>query len=160
MRIAYLLSVWVHVVAAIVWIGGMCFLALALVPTLRRPEMRPVSTKLIHLLGIHFRKIGWICLGLLILTGFSNLFLRGLSWENIRNLSVLRAKLSLVGLILILSLFHDFIVGPRATAALQADSLSLEAQRWRWRASWMGRITLFLALVAVTLGILFSRGGF
>lgn len=160
MKIVYLLSVWIHVVAVIIWVGGMCFVAFALIPTLRKPEMRPISPRLIHLLGIHFRKIGWICLGLLILTGFTNLFLRGLSWTDIFSVPILRAKLFFVGIILLLSVFHDFVIGPRATAILQADPTSSEAQKWRRRASWMGRITLLLALIAVTLGILFSRGGF
>ncbi|MFQ5795545.1 MAG: hypothetical protein ACE5JP_10915 [Candidatus Bipolaricaulia bacterium] len=73
MHVLYLLSVWLHILAAAIWIGGMVFLALILVPVTRRPEHRGIAVSLIHWTGVRFRWVGWICLGLLLLSGIFNL---------------------------------------------------------------------------------------
>jgi uncharacterized membrane protein len=59
--------VWVHILAAIIWIGGMFFLPLVLVPVLRRqePKLRAV---LLDAVGRRFRTVGWIAIGLLLVT--------------------------------------------------------------------------------------------
>jgi uncharacterized membrane protein len=36
----FLVSLWVHLLAAIVWIGGLAFISMVLAPTLRDPAMR------------------------------------------------------------------------------------------------------------------------
>lgn len=167
MRVLYLLSVGLHILAVAVWVGGMLFLSLALVPVMRQEEYRSVSASLVRSIGLRFRKVGWASLWLLILTGFLNLFLRGfdgnelldpLFWTTPFGI-ILRTKLLFVGLILILSGVHDFYVGPRATLASIEDPTSEEAVKLRRQASWIGRWTLLLALVIVALGIILSRGG-
>ncbi len=52
----------------------------------------------------------------------------------------------LIVLTLILSAFHDFVLGPRAGAP-GADSAA------RLRASWLARINVLVALVIVLLGL-------
>ena len=44
----YLLAVSFHILAACVWIGGMVFLAVVLLPALREPEYRGVALPLIR----------------------------------------------------------------------------------------------------------------
>ena len=48
MRTLYLVSVWLHILAAMAWVGGMLFLVAVLVPLLRTPAMRPQATALFH----------------------------------------------------------------------------------------------------------------
>lgn len=162
----YSVSVWLHILSATVWIGGMAFLVLAVVPVTRQPEFRGLAATLIRLVGQRFRVIGWICLGLLAVTGFANLAFRGFTLESLwtgtlfsgdfgRTLAV---KLVLVAAILSLSVLHDFVIGPRASALLQSDPGSPDAARLRRAAAWLGRINLLLAIVVVALAVLLVRG--
>jgi len=166
-KVLYLLSVWLHLLAAIVWIGGMLFLVGVLVPATRLPEYRSVAPGLIQWTGRRFRLIGWTCLGLLILTGAFNLAHRGFGWGEVWSGRLwegpfghtLGVKLLLVAFILLLSALHDFVVGPRATALWQENPGSPEALRLRRRAGWIGRLNLVLALIVVALGVMLVRGG-
>jgi putative copper resistance protein D len=162
----YLLSVWLHLVAAVVWIGGMVFLALVVVPITRRPEHQRIAMSLISQTGRRFRWVGWGCLLLLLLSGTFNLAYRGFGWADAWNGRVfaglfgrtLAIKLLFVAMILLLSVVHDFVVGPRATAVGQAAPGSPDAVRLRLQASWMGRLNLLLALLVVALGVTLVRG--
>ncbi len=163
----HLFSVWLHLVAAAIWVGGMLFLALVLVPVVRRQEYREHAPRLVHLTGTRFSRVGWVCLGLLVVSGFASLGFRGIGWAALSNLGfwgspfgqVLGIKLALVAVILGLSAWHDFRVGPKATAAWQADPASHEATRLRRLASWFGRLNLVLALAVVALAAALVRGG-
>jgi uncharacterized membrane protein len=54
-----LLARSLHVLGAIVWIGGMLFIALVLVPVVRRLE--PLErARLVQAIGLRFRTVGWI----------------------------------------------------------------------------------------------------
>jgi uncharacterized membrane protein len=161
MKALYLLSVWIHIMAVVVWLGGIAFLTLALVPALRRPEYRGVAGPLVDWTGARFRWIAWICLGLLILSGGFNLAYHGFDgtgWESPFG-RTLGLKLGLVAVILLLSALHDLVIGPRATAVWRADPSSEEAKRLRKQAGWIGRLNLLLALIVVALGIMLVRGG-
>lgn len=168
MRALYLLSVWTHILAAAVWLGGMLFLVLVLVPVTRRPAYRGIAGELFHWTGVRFRWVGWICLGLLILSGAFNLYYRGIGWSTLGDWAfwtgffgrTLGYKLILVAAILLASAYHDFLIGPRATLAWQADPGSADARRLRRQASWMGRLNLVVGLIIVLLAVQLVRGGF
>ncbi len=166
MPLFYLGSLWLHILAGAVWIGGMVFVALVLVPVIRLPENQSTAASLVQVTGRRFRSVGWLCLVLLLLTGAVNLFYRGFSvselwsaelWQSPFGL-VLALKLFLFCLVLALSCLHDFAIGPRATALWRKEPTSPEAGRLRRQASWIGRLNLLLALVLVALGIILARG--
>jgi uncharacterized membrane protein len=165
-HVLFVASVWLHVMAAALWIGGMLFLTLVLVPSVRRLEDRALATLLIRDTGRRFRLVGWIALVVLVLTGLSNLSARGISHQMLLRADfwsgpygqVLAFKVGVVTLILVLSAFHDFLFGPRASAALSANAASPEARRLRRIASWFGRLNLVLALVVVACGVMLVRG--
>lgn len=162
----YLLSVWLHILAAAVWIGGMVFLALVLVPVTRRPEYRGVASTLVHWTGVRFRWVGWACLGLLVLSGVANVASRGYSWEDVTTGRLWRSpfgetlglKLALVGAVLLLSAAHDFVIGLRATTVWRSSPDSPDAARLRRQAGWIGRLNLALALGVVALAVMLTRG--
>jgi uncharacterized membrane protein len=162
----YPLFVWLHLVAAAVWIGGMVFLALVVVPIIRRPEHQQIAVSLISQTGRRFRWVGWGCLIVLLLSGTVNLAYRGFGWADAWSGHLftgffghtLAIKLFCVVLILLLSAVHDFVMGPRATAVGQATPNSPEAIRLRRQVSWIGRVNLLLALAVVALGVLLVRG--
>ena len=133
---------WLHLVAAITWIGGMLFIALVVVPVTRAIPDPPLRARLVREIGRRFRTIGWIALGLLAATGLLNVWLRPfLLWS-----PRFHWKLGLVILALILSAVHDFVVGPRAGAP-GADPSA------RVRASWVGRANVLVVLAIVLLGL-------
>lgn len=137
-----LLVRWVHVVSAITWVGGMLFIALVLVPTGRALGDATLRTRLIQDSGQRFRKVAWIALVILIVTGLLNLWLQPFLLRSPR----FQGKLGLVGLALILSAVHDFVLGPRAGLPGADPSV-------RFRASWVARLNVLVALAIVLLGL-------
>jgi len=167
MHTLYLASVWLHIIAAMTWIGGMLFLVTVLVPLLRKPGMRDRATELFHLTGVRFRVVGWIALGTLVVTGTFNVVHRGYSLGQLMSGEAfagawghaLAAKLTLVGLIVISSVVHDFYVGPKATRLAREGAPPERREALRRAASWMGRVTLLLALAVVAVAVTLVRGG-
>lgn len=162
----YVLSVWLHIVAATLWVGGMLFLVLVLVPALKTLPDRQLAVQLVRDTGRRFRLVGWVTLGVLVATGLTNLWARGIRWDILRTPdfwqgtfgAVLAFKVGTVLLILAMSALHDFLLGPRASAALRANPESPDALRLRRLATWFGRINLLLALVVVACGVMLVRG--
>ncbi len=149
------------------WLGGMLFLTLVLVPVVRRSEYQRLSGGLFHWVGVRFRWVGWICYGLLVLSGTINLIYRGVTWDAVTSLAfwtgpwgrTLGIKLLLVAVILLASAYHDFVIGPRSTAVSRANPGSPESQRLRRQASWAGRFNLVMGLIVVLLAVMLVRGG-
>ncbi|HVY55920.1 MAG TPA: DUF4149 domain-containing protein [Thermodesulfobacteriota bacterium] len=163
----YTLSVFIHIVSAMVWIGGMFFLVLVLIPVLRKPEFRPLFPPLFHNVGIRYRLVGWVSLALLILTGIFNLAYRGYGFDDLASGRLFEGpfgrtlfmKLVTVSLILVISAIHDFWLGPTAGALIREDPLSPRGNRLRRAAVMMGRLNFVLALLVVFLAVMLVRGG-
>lgn len=156
---------WLHLAAAMVWIGGLAFISMVLVPTLRAPALRPQALVLLRTSGRKFQRIAYASFVTLAVTGIANLYFKaGGSLDVVRAFlptpygRLLAAKVLLVLAIVALSLYHDFVVGPQAARALEADAASGEAKALRRRASWLGRINTLLSLVVMTLALLLVRG--
>lgn len=157
MSIGYLLSVYVHIVLAAFWIGGMLFLPLVILPGIRQ---HPDRVAILYKTGLKFRFYGWIALTLLVVTGLLNLVLRGLplSWAFFSHSDYGRLfslKMLLFLAMLLVSAVHDFFIGGKAIEQMQASG----SDRMRLIARWSGRINLLLALGMAFLGVVLSRGG-
>jgi putative copper resistance protein D len=161
----YQLSVYVHLLAAIAWVGGMLFLALVVVPATR--EMAgPERARLFDAVGRRFRAVGWVCIALLLATGLVNLQQRGVSLASATSGELLRSpfgqvlglKLLLVAAMLSLSAVHDFGLGPAATRALLDPSAAVRGARLRRRAALVARVNGLLGLAVVFLAIALVRG--
>lgn len=137
-----LLARWLHVVAAMVWIGGMLFVALVLVPVLRGLPDPALRGRLMRDAGRRFRAVGWIALALLLASGLGNLWAR----PDLLQAPRFQWKLGLVVLALALSALHDFVLGPRAGRPGADPAL-------RVRASWMARVNVLVVLAVVALGL-------
>lgn len=166
MQTVHFIAILLHVLAAVVWIGGMVFLGLVLVPVLRDRSIAGQAAQLIHRTGVRFRNVGWACLLILVATGLVNLTRWGVDVERATSAElwaspwgkILAVKLSLVVLALTVSAVHDFVVGPRATAALRQAPGSDDARRMRRVAGWMGRSNLLIGVLIVALAIMLVRG--
>lgn len=158
MHALYLLSVYLHVFCAIVWIGGIAFLVFVVVPWLRSGN-EAVGGKLLRDTGLRFRAIAWACFAVLVVTGSFNLWMRGVTlgsfgdpdWLHSSFGKTVLAKLTLFGAVLTTSLVHDFVVGPRATRALGDPRLRKQASR-------LGRLNAVFALMILAAAIMIVRG--
>ena len=71
----YFLSVWLHILAASVWVGGLIYTAAVAVPFALTHEVAE-RQRLLRGLARRFRWIGWASIGVLFITGLGNLTLR------------------------------------------------------------------------------------
>lgn len=165
MHAIYLLSVWLHIIAAMTWVGGMLFLVLVVVPWLRRGD-RATAGAFLRETGQRFRAVGWACFALLLATGLFNLWARGVRLADFGRLGWLTSgfgrsvliKLGLFAAVLAMSVVHDFFVGPAASVAITRDPRSSEAERLRSQASLLGRANAILGLTLVGVAVTIVRG--
>jgi putative copper export protein len=153
MNTLYHISVWLHILGVSFWIGGMLFLPMVLLPAIKN---HPDRKNLLMLTGLKFRFFGYIILGLLLLTGISNMFLRGIdvSWKFLvisRYGKLVITKLVLFLCMLTVSLIHDV----QARKRLSSEE---EKRRFKIIARWSGRILLIISLVMAYIGVVLSRG--
>ena len=145
MRILYLVSVWLHILAAMTWVGGMVIFVAAVMPLLRRMDssLRAAS---IAWFGRRLRTVSWICFGVLAVTGSFNLWVRGVraedlwrpEWQATTFGRLMLAKLVLVVVAVALSAVHERLTTPGL-------------------ARWLGRSLLILALGIVGLAVMLVR---
>jgi putative copper export protein len=162
----YIASVILHVLAALLWVGGMLFIGIVAAPVLRAIEPAALRQELFQRLGLRFRSIGWVALALLAVTGTINLHYRGwLSWDGaLANPAFWRSgvghalggKLLGVGILVILSAVHDFVLGP---AAGRATPGSPEALILRRRAALLARANALVAILVIIAAVILARGG-
>jgi putative copper resistance protein D len=161
----YLISVWLHVMTATIWVGGLFFLMLVVVPWLRSGTSAEPSRLLRETAG-RFRTVAWACFAILLVTGTFNLWMRGVRPADFASAgwivspfgSVVVAKLVVFLALVLLSARHDFVIGPKAASAIQAAPDSPVTARLRREASLHGRINALLALVLVALAVMIVRG--
>ena len=159
-RTMYHLFVSLHILAAVVWVGGMLFLSLVLAPLVRSRKAAPEFMALFRSAALRFRVVSWAAIGVLLLTGPMLLSQRGIaltvpsSWPHI-----VRLKLALVGALLVLTVLHDLVMGPRISHAIAVP----ESSRTAWEqvvvrtARWLPRISLLLALAVVVVAAVLAR---
>jgi copper resistance protein D len=161
----YYLNVTVHVLAALLWLGGMFFLGVVGAPVLRAVEPPALRAELFSRLGERFRLVGWITIGVLLTTGVANLHFRGLLnttlwfdpefWGS-RYGVALGWKLGAVTVMVTVSALHDFVFGP-AAGRLQPGSAA--ALSMRHRAVWLARVNAMVGVVLVIAAVRLARGG-
>ena len=163
----YQAAVFIHVLAAVTWIGGMLFLVLVLVPVSRR-EIRAsgAAPRLLRQAARRFLPVAWLAIGLLIVTGIyiawshwgvrpGNFFSSGGHFFR-----TLQIKTGLFTLVVVLSLAHDFLLGPRVLARLESPpSPGGRAPGKAARALLLvlARVNLLAALAILALAVILIR---
>lgn len=165
MPFLYWTSVTVHVLAAMLWLGGMLFLGIVGAPVLRAVEPPSLRQQLFHALGTRFRSIGWGAIAILVVTGVVNLHYRGLlRWDRVLGEAAfwtsplghaLGGKLAAVTVMLIIGAVHDFVLGP---AAGRAPAGSPQALHLRRRAGSLARINALVGFLLVIVAVRLARG--
>jgi uncharacterized membrane protein len=169
----YQAAVFIHLASAIVWIGGSLFLALVLIPVMRRfapgPGQPPVLPPgMLGMMVRRFRVISWVCIVLLVATGLYILPTRyGIGFGEFFSLgghfvATLQVKVALVAIVIWLSAVHDFVIGPytnRLIEELQAGAVPPSyLPALRRTVVWIARINVLLTILIVVVAVTMTRG--
>lgn len=143
----------VHLLAAIVWVGGTVVLVFVSVPLAQRLE-GPARGAMLRELGLRWRPIGWSALGIAIATGA---WIAGLEHAfdttPTRFDVVLAVKGGLVGVLVAGAYLHDYVLGPGLARQIREG----KAQSLRPILVRIGRLNLVVTVVLPILGALLSE---
>jgi len=162
----YYLSLYIHILSAIFWIGGMLFTVAVLVPASRHKIIAPNRGTFFKIIGEKFSLISWILFLILIITGATNLTTRGFNLGLFLDSNFWQAgfgyylgiKLMLFSAVLIISGLHDFHFGPKAAQLMNSSPGSTKTQTFRKISSWLGRLNLLFGLLILYFAIRVVRG--
>ena len=153
-----LLILWLHLLGAVVWIGGLVFQLLVIAPALKRPPLVVERLRFSVSLEARFRYVMWPAVGLVLLTGLYNvmnvLYATILSGGSMPAtfLRLLSLKLLLVVLMLILHAVLRFAVHPgmvTVLARLSPDTTALPDELLKRQ-----RLSRLLSLVVLGVGLM------
>jgi uncharacterized membrane protein len=143
----------VHLLAAIVWVGGTVALVFVSVPPAQRLE-GAARGAMLRELGRRWRPIGWSALGVAIATGA---WIAGLEHAfdttPTRFDVVLAVKGGLVGLLVAGAYLHDYVLGPGLARQIREG----KPQSLRPILVRIGRLNLLVTVVLPILGALLSE---
>lgn len=154
------LMLWLHIMAAIAWVGGMIFLTLVVVPVERGIEDRRLRYDLVNKIGIRFKYLGWASILILITTGVYNVLQKLSSWDELFSTSygkTLLLKLVIVFLMFSLSVLHDFFLGPRLVQMGKKEKTKINTLARI--VTILARGNLLLALIVILLAVSLRSGG-
>ncbi len=115
---------WIHIVAVAVWLGPQFFMFLVTVPAVRVIEDPEVRLRVMRVIVTRFGWLAWAAMGVIVLSGVSNLFQEadefGHVWDTeYRYFQIFSTKMALVGLMVILTALHTFVIGPKQLRLLE-----------------------------------------
>ena len=148
---AYVVT-WIHLVAAMTFLGGWMFVLFAVRPSLTEGKAKtpsPDGLEMIKRIGNRFRTVGWVCLVTLILTGASQLLDESGSARIESGWGlVMMLKLFVFAIVGGLIFVHDLILDPYSKAGKKKgeDSSTL---LFSAKVVWVQR-----SILVLTLGVL------
>jgi uncharacterized membrane protein len=153
-------SYFLHLIATVVWIGGLATMALVVWPGIRRAVTDSAAFgRAIEAIDARFRPLSNISLAVLILTGFVQMntseYYKGLlSVTNVWAGAILLKHISIIGMITVGAVMN-FSIQPalRRTALLAANGVATEAEEsaLRRRLDRLARINLILGILVLAL---------
>ena len=146
-----LVSVWLHLLGVVTWIGGLMYQAHVLAPAARRDGAVP----LVGLLR-RARRVTWVAIALVVLTGLYNVTLLGPLDRVLQTGAalLLALKFMLVLAAVAVAGQRDFAQVPRLARAVAVGDDPRPALS---AIAWMDRLVLLLAVVIIYLGLAVSR---
>ena len=145
-----LLSLWLHLLGVVTWIGGLMYQAHVLVPAARRDAAALAATLR------RGRRVTWIAIALVAATGLYNVTWLGPLERMLESgaARLLAVKFMLVLVAVAVAGQRDFAQVPRLARAVAAGDDPHPALS---AIAWMDRIVLLLAVVIIYLGLAVSR---
>jgi len=146
-----LLVLWLHLLGAVVWIGGLMYQTHVLLPAARRgrPETFAEAAR-------RGRPVTWVAVGVVVLTGFYNVTQLGPLERVLQSGAglMLAGKFLLVLAAVSLAAQRDFALVTRLAHAQREDADLASPLR---AIATLDRLVLVLALVIIYLGLAISR---
>jgi len=143
----------VHLLAAIVWVGGTIALVFVAVPPVQRLEGE-ARAHVLREFGRRWRPIGWSALGIAIVTGAIIASRDGAFDTTPAKFDwVLGIKGALVGLLIAGAYLHDYVLGPGLARQIREG----HPQSFRRVLTAIGRANLLLTIAIPILGALLSE---
>jgi copper resistance protein D len=146
-----LVVLWVHLVAAVVWIGGLAYQTHVLLPAARRSDPRAFAEA-----SRRARPVTWTAIALVVLSGFYNVTQLG-PLERVMQSGaglLLAAKFGLVIVAVALAGQRDFAQVSILDAAIRGGG---DPGRVLASVARLDRVVLLLALIIIYLGLAASR---
>ena len=146
---------WIHIVAVTVWLGPQFFMFLVTVPAVRVIEDPEVRLRVMRVIVQRFGWLAWGAMAVIVLSGVSNLFQEadefGHLWDtDYRYFQIFSTKMVLVGLMVILTALHTFVIGPKQLRLLEEmRSDSTEAAGLRRVSIIVSSLALLASIAAV-----------
>ncbi len=159
---------WIHIVAVAVWLGPQFFLFLVAVPAVRIIDDESVRLRVMRTITTRFGWLAWGAMAVIVLSGTSNLFQVGRdtaididSVTDFRYFHIFATKMTVLGLVVILTALHSFVVGPKLLS-LQEEmgSDSDKAVRLRRASIIISSLALLGSIAVVYVGVLLADHGY
>jgi uncharacterized membrane protein len=141
----------VHLLAAMVWVGGTVALVFVGVPAIRMLEGEPRG-RAMRALGLRWRPLGY---GALLVAALTGVMLAAHDWSRGRSpfQTVLWVKVALAACLVVVSYLHNYVLGPR----LQAEIREGREERTRPSLVVVGWTSLTLTIVVPILGAVLAQ---
>ena len=159
MSIFWVAVLSLHLLAAVSWIGGMLFLSLVLAPLVRSAAV-PGLPDLFRAAALRFRLVVWSAIAVLLTTGPFLLHQRGISFLSPSQWPpILQTKIALVALLLLLTMAHDFLLGPRVSriSALPPSERTAREQTLLRASRWLPRLAVLIAVGVLISAAMLAR---
>lgn len=154
------IAYWLHMLATVVWVGGLAALSLIVLPAARRTVTGPAYSAFLTQVQQRLQQVGWFCLLLLAVTGMfqmsSSPFYKGfLAITNTWAIAILTKHLA-IGLMVLASAYVTWGLMPsiQRMALLQSKGKQVDANlqaRLRKREDLLLRLNLLLSVVVLAL---------
>ncbi len=156
----YFILVWLHLLAAAFYVGGMLFLSLVAVPLLKSDPDYVETQRRFLSMARRFRSFAWgaiiilIVTGAILLPGHVSLSVPLFEWP-----ATVLTKLLFVVLLIGMSVIHEFFFGPKVTTIKQKppSSRSSAEQNLVKFSPWLSRLVLVFGLAIFFLAVVISR---
>ncbi len=157
---------WIHIVAVAVWLGPQFFLFVAAVPAVRLIEDDEVRLRVMRVIVNRFGWLAWGAMAVIVLSGISSLFQRTDDFPYVfdtdfRYYHIFQTKMVLVGVAVLLTAAHTFVIGPRQLRlAEERGSDSPEVRRLRRISIIVSSLALLVSVAVVYAGALLANHEF
>jgi uncharacterized membrane protein len=161
--VGHAFTVWLHLLAVTIWIGPQFFVFIAALPAIREIGDRQLRAKVMRIVVTRFGYMAWAALVVIVLTGISNIFQTTDDFPYVfdydyRYAQVFSAKMTVLGITVLLTAIHTFIVGPRQMKlAEDPNPDEAEVARLRRTSMILSSLALLGSVTVLFLGALLTN---